>query len=72
MSQVIKRAALVKELVSEVGVRRLHRKPSVLESLFNKVRWPKGLQLYLKETSTQVPSWEICKFSKNTIFTEQL
>ena len=32
----------------------------------------KGLQLYQKETSTQSLSCEICKCSKNTLFTEQL
>ena len=48
-----------------VVLRNFHKKTPVLESLFNKVG---GLQLYEKETPTQVFSWEYCKIFKNISF----
>ena len=50
-------------------MRKLHSKTPVLESPFNKVV---GLPLYLKETPTQVFSYEIYVFFKNTYFEEHL
>ena len=52
--------------------RNIHRKTSVLESLFNKFQAlrPYGLQLYLKETSTQVFSCEYGKRFTNSLFIE--
>ena len=50
---------------------KFQRKTSVLKCLFNKVAGL-GLQLYLKETSTQVLSCEICEIFKNTYVEERL
>ena len=44
----------------------------MLQSYFNKVGRPEGMQLYQKDTSTQVFSYEICEISKNTYFEEYL
>ena len=43
----------------------------MLESLFNKVEGL-GLQLYSKETPTQMLSCKICDIFKNTYFEEHL
>ena len=48
---------------------KIYRKTTVPESFFNKA-W--GRQLYLKVTLAQVFSYEFCKISKNTFFTEHL
>ena len=40
----------------------------MLESFFNKVFWPYEVQLYLKETSTQVFSCEYCKTFTSSFF----
>ena len=40
----------------------------MLESLFNKVAGLAGLQLYHKETPTQVLSCESCEILKNNFF----
>ena len=48
--------------------RNVHRKIPALRSLFN----PEGLQLYLKETPTQVFPCEYYDMFKNTSFAEHL
>ena len=65
-----KRAIKVKEQVSEAFVCRLQIKKRNYKLKFKKRS--KGLQLYQKETSTHAFSCEICKFSQNNVFTEQL
>ena len=50
----------------------IHRQTPVLESLFNKVAGHNGLQLYEKETPTQVLCCEYCEIFKNTYFEEHL
>ena len=50
---------------------KFHRKASILESLLIRLQaW--DLQLYWKETATQMLSCEICKVLKNTCFEEHL
>ena len=62
---------IIKKLPSEVfyikgilkNFRKIHRKTPVPGSPFNKVAGL-SLQLYSKETLTQVFSWEFCEFFK--------
>ena len=79
--KLLKRAVQVKEQVLEAIARRLklsvlkkfskfHRKTSVSESLFNKVANLKICNCIKKRL--QLKHFEICKYSKNSFFTEQL